>query len=127
MISISVKSSGWPKKEDLEDLAVKQIKDLTGLIFRYAVRFSPVYTGSFRASWRVGLNAARTDVTTAKNPFTPISGAVFEWPASFKLGDSVMISNNQPYAELIEYEHWSKQAPYGVLRVAVNMAMSRVR
>lgn len=35
---------------------------------------------------------------------------------------NVVISNNQPYAKLIEYHGWSNQAPYGVLRVAVAMA-----
>lgn len=119
MISISTKSSGWPSAKDLEDLAEAEVRDVAGAIFRAAVKLSPVYTGAFRASWRVSLNEARTDVTNGRNPANPIRGAAFRWPKGFKLGDTVVISNNQPYAELIEYWGWSKQAPYGVLRVAV--------
>lgn len=121
MISMSVKSSGWPTKEQLEDLAEAEIREMMGRIFRAAVRLSPVYTGAYRASWRISYNVARTDVTAGKTPEFPIRGAAFRWPPGFKLGDTVIISNNQPYAELIEYG-WSKQAPYGVLRVAVASA-----
>lgn len=117
MIDLSVKSSGWPTEQELEDFAEAEIRDLIGKIFRLAVRLSPVYTGAFRASWRVSFNNAREDVTPGRSPDFPIRGASFRWPRGFKLGDTVIISNNQPYAELIEYG-WSKQAPYGVLRVA---------
>lgn len=118
MISYAVKSSGWPSQEDLEDLAEDGVKELAGRIFRAAVRFSPVYTGAFRASWRVSFGEARTDVTAGYAPEAPIRGAYFRWPRGFKLGMDVVISNNQPYAEFLE-DGGSSQAPGGVLRVAV--------
>jgi hypothetical protein len=118
VISFSTKSSGWPSAKDLEDLAEGEIRDTIGQIFRLAVKLSPVYTGAFRASWRVSFNQPRTDVTEGKSSEAPIRGASFRWPKGFKLGDTVIISNNQPYAEELEYG-WSNQAPYGVLRVAV--------
>lgn len=104
--------------KDLEDLAEADIKEIAGQIFRTAVKLSPVYTGSFRASWRVSFNLPRTDVTNRNDPAVPIRGTAFRWPGGFKLGDTVIISNNQPYAEMLEYG-WSKQAPYGVLGVAI--------
>lgn len=125
MISMSTKSSGWPTKKDLEDLAESEIKEFVGNIFRAAVKLSPVYTGAFRASWRVAFNTPREDVTAGYAPTTPIRGAYFRWPKGFKLGDTVIISNNQPYAERIENEGWSSQAPYGVLKIAIASAQLR--
>ncbi len=125
MISISTKSSGWPTKKSLDDLAESQVKEIAGAIFRAAVKLSPVYSGAFRASWRVSFDVPRTDVTNGYGPESPIRGAAFRWPSGFKLGTTVIISNNQPYAELIEFYGWSKQAPYGVLRLAVSSVSLR--
>lgn len=118
MISFSTKSSGWPTDKDLNDLAETEIKEIMGTIFRTAVKLSPVRTGAFRASWRTSFNEAREDVTAGYVPEAPIRGAYFRWPKGFKLGDVVIISNNQPYAELLEYGY-SSQAPYGVLGLAI--------
>lgn len=125
MISWSVNSSDWPTKQQLEEFAEEGVKEIAGSIFRAAVRLSPVYTGAFRASWRVSFNFAREDVTEGRSPQNPIRGAAFRWPSGFKLGDTVIISNAQPYAEMLEYG-WSDQAPYGVLRVAVAQATLRL-
>lgn len=122
MIYVTSISSDWPTKEGLEEIAEKEIKGIAGTIFRTAVKLSPVYSGAFRASWRISLNEPREDVTKGRGPENPIRGASFRWPSGFKLGDLVIISNNQPYAELIEYAGWSNQAPYGVLRLAVATA-----
>ena len=118
MISYSTKSSGWPTEKDLNDLAEEYVKEVMGTIFRTAVKLSPVRTGAFRASWRVSFNNAREDVTKGYVPEAPIRGAYFRWPKGFKLGDTVIISNNQPYAELLESGS-SSQAPYGVLGLAI--------
>lgn len=118
MITYSTKSSGWPTERDLNDLAEAEIKEMMGTIFRTAVKLSPVLTGAFRASWRVAFNEARTDVTKGYVPEAPIRGAYFSWPKGFKLGDTVIISNSQPYAEKLEMGS-SSQAPFGVLNLAV--------
>lgn len=115
-------SKGWPTKKQLSEIAEEGVKEFAGTIFRTAVKLSPVYSGAFRASWRVSFNEPRYDVTNGTGPEAPIRGASFRWPAGFKLGDLVIISNNQPYAELIEYAGWSNQAPQGVLRLAVAQA-----
>lgn len=119
MIYTTAISSDWPTRKQLDEIAEAKLKQITGNIFRAAVKLSPVYSGAFRASWRVAFNEAREDVTKGRSPSNPIRGAAFRWPTGFKLGDMIVISNNQPYAELIEYAGWSNQAPYGVLRVAI--------
>lgn len=118
MIEVSTISSDWPTLEDFEEIAEEQVKEIAGNIFRAAVSISPVWSGEYRASWRVSFNEAREDTTKGRNPNNPIRGASFRWPSGFKLGDTVIISNNVEYAERIEYG-WSNQAPYGVLNLAV--------
>lgn len=122
MIYTTSISRGWPTKKELLEIAEEGVKDFAGQIFRSAVKLSPVYSGAFRASWRVSFNEPRYDVTAGGTPEVPRRGAAFRWPSGFQLGDLVIISNNQPYAELIEYAGWSDQAPYGVLRLAVAQA-----
>lgn len=122
MIYTTSTANGWPTAQELEAIAEKGCEKFAGEIFRGAVKLSPVYSGAFRASWRISFNGAREDVTKGRGPLSPIRGASFRWPAGFKLGDTIVISNNQPYAELIEYAGWSNQAPYGVLRQAVAQA-----
>lgn len=122
MIYVTTISDGWPTEKDLSEIAEADIKETASRIFKAAVKFSPVYSGAFRASWRVSFNEPREDVTEGRGPGNPIRGAAFRWPSGFKLGDMVIISNNQPYAELIEYAAWSKQAPYGVLSLAIASA-----
>lgn len=118
MIKASTNSSGWPTKGDLNELLETEVKQVMGDLFRACVKFSPVYTGAFRASWRVSFNVARIDVTPGHSADAPIRGASFRWPPGFKIGDTVIISNNQPYAEALEYG-WSNQAPHGILRMAL--------
>ena len=121
MIFVTTNSPDWPTKDQLNELAEAEIKEFTGDLFRAAVKFSPVYTGSFRAGWRVSFNIPRDDVTNRSNPAVPIRGASFRWPKGFKLGDTVIVSNNQPYAELLE-NGWSNQAPLGILSLAIASA-----
>lgn len=121
MISMSVDSSGWPTPASLKAAAEGEFREVIGRVFRTAVKISPVYTGSFRASWRVSYNTPREDVTVGGTPEAPLRGASFRWPKGFNLGDTIIISNNLPYAERLEYG-WSKQAPTGVLRLAVASA-----
>lgn len=119
MIYVTSISSDWPTKKQLDEIAEAEYKRISGDIFRAAVKLSPVYSGAFRASWRISFNEPREDVTKGRPPPNPIRGAAFRWPSGFKLGDTIIISNNQPYADIIEYAGWSNQAPYGVLRVAI--------
>jgi len=119
MIYVTSISSDWPSRRQLDEIAEAGFKEIAGNIFRASVKLSPVYSGAFRASWRISFNQPREDVTKGRPPPNPIRGAAFRWPKGFKLGDMIVISNNQPYAELIEYAGWSNQAPYGVLRVAI--------
>ncbi len=66
------------------------------------MRKTPVDTGRLRGNWMLGIN----------NPYGNDSGI------SIKLGDTVYLTNNLPYARKMEYGG-SQQAPTGMLRVTV--------
>jgi len=89
-----------------------------GLLMR-----SPVDTGRFRASWRIGINRVdlsvepeRADSLNIRSRFAlqsapaPSGGLI----QTAKFGDTIHLSNNLPYAQALEHGH-SKQAPQGVL------------
>ena len=73
---------------------------------------TPVDTGRLRGNWQVTLNAAPTGILDS----TKVQDAGDAKRA--KLGDSVYIINNLPYAEVIENGS-SKQAPQGMVKVSV--------
>ena len=80
---------------------------------------SPVDTGRFRGNWYVGINAPdrtvseETDKTGAKSRAR--ARKVIE---RLEAGDVAIISNNLPYALMLEYG-WSNQAPQGMAAITV--------
>ncbi|WNZ59907.1 HK97 gp10 family phage protein [Myxococcus sp. MxC21-1] len=88
-------------------------------ILANVVTASPVDTGQFRANWRAGVGA-RPDGTldsTDKDGGATITAAK-EALESAKLGDTVYVANNLPYAHPLEFGH-SQQAPSGMVRVTL--------
>lgn len=85
---------------------------------------SPVRTGRFRGSWRIGINRVDDTVNEVVSTETPGSlslglageelGKATAALAAAHFGDTIHITNNLPYAERIE-NGWSDQAPQGVL------------
>ncbi len=96
------------------------LRILTGFIQR-----SPVDTGRFRASWRVGNGAPSDDVhapvAKGTNISTDPSQAVAAAASTFdgrKTANSIFITNSLPYAIRLE-EGWSGQAPNGMVAITV--------
>jgi hypothetical protein len=83
------------------------------------VESSPVDTGRFRGNWQVGIGArpSGTTETEDKDGSGVVTAAASEL-ASVKLGDTVYLTNNLPYARRLEFGH-SAQAPRGMVRVAL--------
>lgn len=84
-------------------------------LFKLVIYASPVDTGRLRGNWQTTINSPATAATTRDDP----SGAAALAEAMANLGslaDVVWFSNNLPYAERIEYEGWSRQAPEGMVR-----------
>jgi hypothetical protein len=88
---------------------------------------SPVDTGMLRANWNVSLNLMDTaEYGSDMSGSTAIARGVGEL-FSFKVGDSIYITNNMPYVANLEFGLYgdgdktsggfSKQAPQGFVRI----------
>lgn len=82
-------------------------------LFNDVVVSSPVDSGRFRANWTPTLNklaVGTTDALNAQNIVKAVGNA--------KLGDTLHLTNNLPYALPLE-QGWSKQQPSGWIRLRV--------
>lgn len=90
---------------------------------------TPVDTGRARANWF-------TSIGTPSNVTVEYEGA--QSAAGFAIGRAsaeiasaprniFWISNNLPYISRLEFEQWSKQAPNGMVRLAINRAERKMR
>lgn len=78
---------------------------------------SPVDTGRFRANWRAGIDEidGSTDQESDKQGTVSIN-RVAQAAKTMKMGDVIYVTNSLHYAMKLEYG-WSRQAPYGMVRV----------
>lgn len=75
------------------------------------IKATPVDTGRARNNWFPSVNKFSSDKTDIKDKSGSIAISRTENTAnSFKIGDTVTLTNNLPYIERLEYG-WSKQAP----------------
>lgn len=73
--------------------------------------------GQFRGNWQVSINATHSGIVDNIDPAgTSTIAAGRSVIVTARLGDTILITNNLPYARRIEYG-WSRQAPAGVVRV----------
>ena len=88
-------------------------------VFSRVIARTPVDTGRLRANWQSQINSApggEIDGTdkTGGSTLTTVSTDV----SKVKLGDSIFLVNNLPYAQVIE-DGSSEQAPAGMVKVTV--------
>ncbi len=91
---------------------------------------TPVDTGRARANWFASVNAPVTatvqfggnSASAAGEAIANAQSAVAQAP-----GNVFWISNNLPYIYRLEFEGWSKQAPNGMVRLAIDRAERRMR
>lgn len=86
-------------------------------------RFSapPGYAGGrLRANWLANINSAPQGTTSDKDKTgSKAIGQAAKVSGRAKLGDSIFLVNNLPYAGVIESGRHSKQAPLGMVRITV--------
>lgn len=88
------------------------------LINKVSLR-TPVDTGRARANWFLAEGAPRIETTESTTPE--------DHNAVSLTGRSVIfITNSLPYIVPLEYGH-SKQAPYGMLRIAIAEVMAEIK
>ena len=94
---------------------------LTRVIMR-----SPVDTGRFRASWRVGNVAPDTSVAApGGGGGDPTQSALKNFDAR-KTTDLIFITNSLPYAIRLE-EGWSGQAPSGMVAITTAEMIAEIQ
>lgn len=84
-------------------------------LFSLVIDETPVDTGRLRGNWQTSLNSPIMGTTDRLDR----GGNAAKAEALANLGalvDIVFMSNNLPYAERIEYEGYSRQAPAGMVR-----------
>lgn len=85
-------------------------------LFRLIIVETPVDNGVLRNNWRTQVNSPNTERKDGADP----TGGLALTEAAANLGiltDTVFFTNNQPYAERIEYDGWSRfKAPSGMVR-----------
>lgn len=100
---------------------------------------TPVDSGRARANWQCSINTP----ISGQLSFSADSGSGITAPReSAASGDAILrgqavaaqaagnvfwISNNLPYIYRLEFEGWSKQAPNGMVRLAIDRANRRMR
>ena len=99
------------------DLVVQKV---TLDVFSSVIMMSPVDTGRFRGNWIADIGAipAGTVNNFDKSGSEAISRAA-AIVARGKSGGVVYLVNNLPYAQRLEYDHWSRQAPSGMVRISI--------
>lgn len=90
-------------------------------IFEYCVKYSPVDSGSYRASWTI--SDSPQSYWAGRQP----EGVVLPPPPtpsklSTKFYHPFYVSNGAPYALRLEQGH-SDQAPFGIMRQAVKAGL----
>ena len=101
---------------DKAELVVRKVAlDLGGQM----IDRSPVDTGRFKSNWMPSVGPVDTSTTVMADP----SGAraktrIAEKVAGWQPGQTIWIVNSLPYAYRLEHG-WSKQAPAGMVRLAV--------
>lgn len=102
-----------------DGLKNRQIRFLCLDLLKGCVLGTPVDTGRARGNWQASVNNSidsatndtdkigLTTITAAKNAVSEAPGEVF------------YITNNLPYIYRLEFEGWSKQAPSGWVRTAI--------
>ena len=103
--------------EDKMEVVVK--KSFIGLSSDI-IKDTPVDKGTLRANCFPAVN--KFDDSTTKATDKSGAGAIAnvrDEANRYRLGDTLTLSNNLPYAQRIEFEGWSKKAPAGMVRINV--------
>ena len=106
-----------------EKQALDYIKDHGASLLEEVQYRTPVKTGTLRDAWKSNINAPAPDI-----------GKRLESRAEFmskmtplKIGDSIHITNNLPYARRIEYGWGVKNPPTGFARPSLKSYVRRVK
>ena len=123
--SLDVKKFAQQAEEAADAVISKVCLDLLSDI----VLNTPVDTGRARANWFTSIGTPVN--TTVEHEGAQSAAGVAISRASADIASAprniFWISNNLPYIYRLEFEQWSKQAPSGMVRLAINRAERKMR
>lgn len=129
---------GWKNKPSNFALEIQKVGDehlrkVSAEMLQGVIMGSPVMDGAFRSNHRVTVNKTTNETVPSngnKAPKGTLDQEVFAEGAGqilqAKLGDSVYIQNNLPYALRLENGH-SDQTPHGVYALAFQSVASKYK
>jgi hypothetical protein len=95
----------------------KTVRAITFALFAEVVDRTPVDTGRLKGNWQISQGSPATgEVST-----TDASGATTKAAIAVGMGgwgSTTYLANNLPYAQRIEFDGYSRQAPAGMVRVS---------
>jgi len=100
-------------------LQEKQIRYLCLDLFKNVVQGTPVDTGRARGNWQATINTPATGIKEETDKQGGATIAAGSNAVSQAVGNVFYITNNLPYIYRLEFEGWSKQAPSGWVRTAI--------
>lgn len=113
------KAEKWLRAAVIQAANVAIVKSPVGNADLWKSPPPPGYVGGqLRANWRVSFGNVDFTIKDTVNFSTTAQDAANEI-LSFKLGQTIVVSNPMPYAPVIEYNGHSSQAPDGMARPAV--------
>jgi hypothetical protein len=133
--SLDVKKFAERAGKDADSVISKICLDLLSDI----VLNTPVDTGRARANWQSSIGSpASGEVSFTSDAGKGISAPATSAGSTYAItaGAAAIasaprnifwISNNLPYIYRLEFEQWSKQAPSGMVRLAINRAERKMR
>lgn len=126
-------ASGWRRNNRPTDLMVfiqaqadDYLRRQVMQIVQEVVVSSPVDTGAFRGNHRVSVGSIPSgyDLTATDTSGSTTIAKAQQEVLSARIGDTIYIYNNLPYAIPLENGH-SRQAPLGIYTVALMNALRR--
>jgi len=105
--------------EKAGDSADQLVREVIIDVFDKVKGKSPVDTGRFKNNWNLSVGKIDYSTTEEVDPSGREAQARAEAIiASFKVGPTVFITNNLPYANRLE-DGYSQQAPVGMVKITV--------
>jgi hypothetical protein len=131
---------------DVKKFAEKAGKDADAVISKICLDLlsdivlnTPVDTGRARANWQCSIGSPSTgQIAFEADAGRGVSAPAISGGSTYAISAGAAavanaprnifwISNNLPYIYRLEFEQWSKQAPSGMVRLAINRAERKMR
>lgn len=96
---------------------IEKVKRLSAIaLFDSVALATPVKEGRLRGNWQCSLVNPKDGELDLRS-LAEVNAEIRERVGASKLEDTLWLTNNLPYAERIEYDGWSGQAPAGMVRI----------